>query len=80
MGFSTKEKREAGLQEYISELQKQYDVLNAICKEMKNVIVSDENKDILYYQFAAAKYGKDFIKFNIGWYQKLLKEIRGGKL
>lgn len=80
MGFSTKEKREAGLQEYISELQKQYDVLDAICKEMKNVIVSDGNKDILYYQFAAAKYGRDFIKFNIGWYQKLLKEIRGGKL
>lgn len=80
MGFSTKEKCEAGLQEYISKLKKQYDVLNAICKEAENVRVPDEHKDILYYQFAAARYGKDFMKFNIEWYQKLLDEIRGGKL
>lgn len=80
MGFSTKEKCEAGLQEYISQLKKQYDVLNAICKEAENVRVPDEHKDILYYQFAAARYGKDFMKFNIEWYQKLLDEIRGGKL
>ena len=80
MGFSTKEKREAGLEEYISQLKKQYDLLNAICKEAENVSVPDENKDILNYQSAAARYGKDFMKFNIEWYQNLLDEIRGGKL
>lgn len=80
MGFSTKEKCEAGLQEYISQLKKQYDVLNAICKEAENVRVPDEHKDILYYQFAAARYGKDFIKFNMEWCQNLLDEIRGKKL
>ncbi len=80
MGFSAKETREARLQEYISQLKTQYDVLNAICKEAEDVIVPDENKDILYYQFAAARYGKDFMKFNMEWHQKLLEEIRGKKL
>lgn len=61
MGFSTKEKREAGLQEYISKLKEQYDVLNAICKEAENVKVPDEDKDILHYQLTAARYGKDFM-------------------
>ena len=80
MGFSTKEKREAGLQEYISKLKEQYDVLNAICKEAENVKVPDEDKDILHYQLTAARYGKDFMKFNIEWYQKLLDEMRGSKI
>ena len=80
MGFSTKEKREVGLQEYISKLKEQYYVLNAICKEAENVKVSDNNKDIFHYQLAAARYGKDFMKFNIEWYQKLLDEMRGNKI
>lgn len=80
MGFSTKEKRELGLQEYISKLTEQYNVLNAICKEAENVKVPDENKDILRYQFATAQYGRDFMKFNIEWYQKLLDEMRNEKL
>lgn len=77
MGFSTKEKCETGLQEYIAQLKKQYDVLNAICQEAENITADDAYKDILYYQFAAARYGKDFMKFNIEWYQKLLNEVRG---
>lgn len=60
MGFSTKEKREVGLQEYISKLKEQYDVLNAICKEAENVKVSDNNKDIFHYQFAAASIWQRF--------------------
>lgn len=79
MGFSTKEKREAVLQEYVSDLKEQYDILNAICMEAENVKIPDENKDILHYQLTAARYGKDFMKFNIEWYQKLLDEIRGNK-
>lgn len=80
MGFSTKEKREAVLQEYVSKLKEQYDILNAICKEAENVKIPDENKAILHYQLTAARYGKDFMKFNIEWYQKLLDEIRGNKI
>ena len=76
MGFSRKEKRKLGLQEYLSKLKEQYNVLNAICKEAENVKVPDEHKEILYYQLTAARYGRDFMKFNIEWYQKLLDEMR----
>lgn len=79
MGFSEKENRETRLQEYISHLEEQYDVLNAICKEAEHVSVLDKHRDILRYQFAAAQYGKDFMKFNIKWYQKLLDEMRNEK-
>ena len=79
MGFSAKENRETRLQEYISHLEEQYTVLNAICEEAENVNVSDKHRDILRYQFAAAQYGKDFMKFNIEWYQKLLDEMRNEK-
>ena len=54
-------------------------MLKAICKEAENVNVPDQHKDILRYQFAAARYGKDFMKFNIEWYQKLLDEMRNEK-
>lgn len=40
----------------------------------------DENKDILHYQFTATRYGKDFMKFNIEWWQKLLDEMKGSKI
>ncbi len=53
-------------------------MLKAICKE-ENVNVPDRHKDILRYQFAAARYGKDFMKFNIEWHQKLLDEMRDEK-
>jgi len=79
MGFSAKESRETRLQEYISHLKEQYDALNAICEEAETVNVPKEHRDILRYQFAAARYGKDFMKFNIGWYQKLLDEMRKDK-
>ena len=79
MGFSPEENRETRLQEYISHLEEQYDVLNAICREAENVNVPDKHRDILRYQYAAARYGKDFMKFNIEWYQKFLEEMRNEK-
>ncbi len=80
MGFTPKENRQTGIQAYISQLKQQYEGLNIICEEMTNIIVSDKNKDILYYQFAAARYGRDFMKFNIQWYERFLDEIRGEAL
>lgn len=80
LGFATKERSEAGIQEYISQLIEQYDVLNVICQEVQTVKIPEEHKDILFYQFAAARYGKDFMKFNIEWYQKLLDEMKENKI
>lgn len=80
MGFSSREKRKESLQKYISQLKEQYDALDVICKEGENASVSDEDKDIILYQLAAARYGRDFMEFNIKWYQNLLDEMRSEKV
>lgn len=77
MGFSAEENRAALLESYISQLKEQYDVLDAICQEGETVSISDANqRDIVFYQLAAARYGRDLTQFNISWYQKLLNEGR----
>lgn len=75
MGFSEEKNRKKNLERYLSYLEEQYDVLNAICEEAGNIRVPADCEDIFFYQLAAARYGRDFMKFNIGWYQNLLKEI-----
>lgn len=72
MGFSAEEHRTKNLEEYISQLKEQYHVLEAICKDGEAVSFPEECKDIGFYQLAAARYGRDFIRFNMEWYQKLL--------
>ena len=53
-------------------------VLNGTAETMLQSF--DENKDILHYQFTATRYGKDLMKFNIEWLQKLLDEMKGSKI
>ena len=74
MGFSAKENRREILEKYIIRLKEQYHVLDAICKDGERIGSSTKPKDIGFYQLAAARYGRDFILFNIEWYQKLLDE------
>lgn len=75
MGFSDKEKRAALIKTYLENLKEQYQILCTICKEADSVEVPEEKRGILFYQLAAARYGRDFMKFNIDWYEKLLDEI-----
>lgn len=74
MGFSAKENRREILEKYIIRLKEQYHVLDAICKDGERIGSSTKSKDIGFYQLAVARYGRDFILFNIEWYQKLLDE------
>ena len=75
MGFSDQASRRNHIEKYLSHLTKKYHALKAICEEAQNVAVTEENKDIIFYQLSAARYGRDFMKFNIEWYQKLLNEM-----
>ena len=50
-------------------------MLNAICEEAQNENITEENKDIIFYRLSAARYGRDFMKFNIEWYKKLINEM-----
>lgn len=80
MGFSDVEYREASIEAHLNYLNEQYHALNAICAEANGIKISNEHKDILLYQLASARYGRDLMKFNINWYENLLEETRNGKL
>ncbi len=74
MGLSDKATRKINLEKYLSHLTERYHMLDAICKEADRIEVSEESRDIVFYQLAAARYGRDFMKFNIEWYKKLITE------
>lgn len=80
MGFSDKKNREISIQQHLKFLNKKYNVLSAICEEAENIKISEENKDILNYQFVSALYGKELIKFNIDWFESLLRKMRNGEI
>lgn len=80
MGFSNKENREANIQRHLMFLKEQYDVLAAICKDAENITISEENRDILNYQSATALYGRELIRFNIDWFEGLLRKMRNGEI
>lgn len=76
MGFSDEQNREENIREHLSYLKEQYDVLNKICQSADNIDIPQNKKDIFNYQLLSAMYGRDFIKFNIDWYEKLLRRIK----
>lgn len=80
MGFSEKDNRETSIQQYLTYLNKQYCILEAICEDAKNIPVTAENKDILHYQMASAFYGRDLMKFNIDWYEGLSNKMRSNEI
>lgn len=80
MGFSDKKLRETSIQQHLIFLNEQYQVLAAICEEAENIEISEEHKDIHNYQLVSALYGKDLIKFNIDWFESLLKKMRNGEI
>lgn len=80
MGFSDKKNREISIQQHLKFLNEKYNVLSAICEEAENIKISEENKDILNYQFVSALYGKELIKFNIDWFESLLRKMRNGEI
>ncbi len=80
MGFSDKQNREGNIREHLSYLKEQYNVLNEICQSADHIDIPQNQKDIFNYQLLSALYGRDFIKFNIDWYEKLLKRMRGQEI
>lgn len=82
MGFSKQENRLDITREYIKELKDKYDSLKMICDESELFLHSNDYevldskaKDIIFYQLATARYGRDLMAFTIKWYKKFLTEI-----
>lgn len=76
MGFAEKDTRAKTIEQHLADLQKKYIVLNSICEEGERLSNEFQNNEIFFYQFQTAKYGRDFIDFNIKWYTTLLKNIK----
>lgn len=76
LGLSGKELRIKLIQEHIADLEKSLSGLEKICRDGTALSGKMENNDIFYYQLQTAFYGRDLIKFNIGWYSRLLKNIK----
>ena len=80
MGFSDRQNREVNIQNHLVYLKEQYAILDEICEKSKHIEIPEENRDIFNYQLVSALYGRDFIKFNIDWYKKLLNKMRGQEI
>lgn len=78
MGFGEQNNRLNTLKAHILELQKQYEVLCAICAEGEAMKCDYEHNDLFHYQLATARYGRDLMKFNIDWYKALYRESSEG--
>ena len=83
MGFSKQETRFENTREYIDVLKNKYDSLKMICDESELFVRSNnyknldkESKDIIFYQLATARFGRDLMSFAIKWYENFLTEMR----
>ena len=55
-----------------------------MCDESEDFVRSEayislekQAKDIIFYQLATARFGRDLLAFTIKWYEDLLIEMRG---
>lgn len=75
MGFSDKESRIKLIENYIEHLRTVYSELDKIYREGESLSEEMRDNDIMFYQLQTVKYGCDFMKFNMDWYNNLLKNI-----
>ena len=74
MGFSPREGRAAQLETVIRQLEEPYKILSAICQQAETLEVPEAYRDILRYQAASARFGRDYMKFQMDWFESFLKE------
>lgn len=76
LGFAEKRTRIKLIQKYIEDLKEMSSLLEKICNEGEILSIENQNNDIFNFQLQTAKYGYDLLKFNIEWYNRLLKKIK----
>ena len=81
MGFSKQKNRIENIRGYIIDLRNKYEALKMICDEAESFMQSDsckkldkEAEDIIYFQYAAARFGRDLMLFTVKWYEDFLNE------
>lgn len=75
-GFAEKETRIKVIENHIAGLKKMRSALEKICNDGEILSNEMQNNDILFFQLQTAAYGRDLMKFNIEWYNRLLKTVK----
>ena len=57
-------------------MKKMHSDLEKICEAGAAYSAENKGNDILYFQLQTAAYGRDLMKFNVEWYNRLLKNIK----
>lgn len=76
LGFAEKEIRVRLIAGHIADLKKMHSDLEKICEAGAAYSAENKGNDILYFQLQTAAYGRDLMKFNVEWYNRLLKNIK----
>ena len=76
LGFAEKETRFKLIENHIAELKKLRSELEKICNDGEILLNEMQNNDILFFQLQTAAYGRDLMKFNVEWYNRLLKTVK----
>ena len=84
MGFSERVGRAERIENHISDLRSTLSQMRLILDEAGRLTetghVPLEMMDILNYQKMSAKFGADLTEFQIEWFEKILNDIKEGKL
>ena len=82
LGLGTAEKRKDILESYIAAMRERLSALTVISNEGDEMIESEQYRsmplkmrDIIVFQNASAKFGRDLIEFVIRWYERLIEEM-----
>ncbi len=76
LGFADREARIKLIESHIDDLNRLHADLDKICSDGAMLSMENQDNDIYYYQLQTATYGRDLMRFNIEWYNRLLADIK----
>ena len=74
MGFSDPASRCSHMEAALDSLRETHAILSAIVQQGESMEAPDQYKEILHYQLASARFGRDLMQFQIRWYTQFLQE------
>lgn len=76
MGFAERENRIKAIERHVADLRETLSKLEKISEDGERLLGKSRENDILFFQLQTAEYGRDFMRFNIEWYNRLLKMMK----
>ncbi len=76
LGLAEREARIKLIESHIRALTGMQADLEKVCNDGAMLSKENQDNDIFYYQLQTAVYGRDLMRFNIEWYNRLLADIK----